>query len=528
VAWLLVQLKLRQLTNALRASGRAKVSFIVSTCFAVLVAVGTFVVLALLRGGAAPVAQTAAVFTVFAFGWLILPLLTFSLDGTLDPATLAVFPLRTGSLAAGMLAASATGAWPLANLIGELGAVVGLAHGALGVLIGLIAVVLQVLFCITLARFVTTGLARLLRSRRGKDLVAFLVIPIFGLYEAFAQVVPRLAAEGKITAQTFAGIDRWLRWLPPGLAAHAIQDASSGKPGTAFLRLGLLAVIIAALLAAWIRSLSAALVSVDTSTESSAVRGAPLPFARWGVRGAVAGRYLLYQRREPASIVRWVVLGVVMLAASVSTIRTPHYHVALIISAILAGGMLTIFHGNTIGITGSGFSLEAMALTGVRSVRAYFAGRAIALAIIAVPLTVALSVVLAAIAGHPGKAVIAIPIDFAAVGASLALGSIFTVTLAYPTQKRVGSPIPGPAPGHGGQSFAASMGSLIGVALLCLPIILVADHAYSVPAAVYAPVVFVCAAAYGIGLAWGGVRVAARAASGRLPELVQIAFSSDL
>jgi ABC-2 type transport system permease protein len=528
VAWLLVQLKLRQLTNALRASGRAKASFVVSTFFAGLVAVGTFALLALLRGGVAPVDQTAAVFTVFAFGWVILPLLTFGLDGTLDPATLALYPLRTRSLAVGLLAASATGAWPLANLIGELGAVAGLARGALGILVGLIAVILQVLFCITLARFVTTALAGLLRSRRGKDLVAFLVIPIFALYETFAQVVPRLAAEGKITAQTFAGIDRWLRWLPPGLAAHAIQDASDGHPGAAFLRLGLLAVIIAGLLAAWIRSLSGSLVKVDTSTQSSAVRGAPLPFARSGIRGAVAGRYLLYQRREPASIVRWCVLGVVMLAASVSTIRTPHYHVALILSAILAGGMLSIFHANTIGVTGPGFCVEAMALTGVAAMRAYFAGRVIALALIAIPLTAVLSVALAAIAGHPGAASLALPIDFAAVGIGLGLGSIFTVTLAYPTQKRVGSPIPGPAPGHGGQSFAASMASLFGVALLCVPVIIAADHTYSVSAAVRAPVVLLIAAAYGLAAAWAGVQIAARAAAGRLPELVQIAFSSDL
>jgi ABC-2 type transport system permease protein len=528
VARLLVQLKLRQLTNALRASGWAKASFVVSTIFAVLVAAGTFVILTLLRGGAAPVDQTAAVFTVFAFGWLILPLLNFSLDGTLDPATLALYPLSTRSLASGMLAASATGAWPLANLIGQLGAVAGLAHGLLGVLVGLAAVVLQVLFCISLARFVTTGLAGLLRSRRGKDMVAFLVIPIFALYETFAQVVPRLAAEGKITAQTFAGIDRWLRWLPPGLAAHAIQDASSGHPGTAFLRLGLLAAIIAGLLVAWIRSLTGALVRVDTSTQSSAVRGSPLPFARSGVRGAVAARYLLYQRREPASIVRWCVLGVVMLAASVSTIRTPHYHVGLIISAVFAGGMLGIFHANTIGITGPGFSVEAVALTDHRSFRAYFAGRVIALAIIAVPLTAVLSVALAAIAGHPGQVSIGIPVDFAAVGAGLGLGSVFTVTLAYPAQKRVGSPIPGPAPGHGGRSFLGSMGSLFGVALLSVPIILAADHTYSASAAIYVPVVMICAAAYGIALAWGGVEIAARAAVGKMPELVQVAFSSNL
>ena len=185
MARLLVQLKLRLLGNALRSSTAAKAGFFVSTFFAVLLAAGTFAGLAALRGQAGSVYVTTVVFTMFAFGWLILPIFIFGLDSTLDPATLALYPLRTRPLAVGLLAASATGAWPLANLIGLLGVTVGLARGALGVLIALVAVVLQVLFCITLARFVATSLARLLRSRRGKDLAAFLIIPIFALYELF-------------------------------------------------------------------------------------------------------------------------------------------------------------------------------------------------------------------------------------------------------------------------------------------------------------------------------------------------------
>ena len=79
MARLLVQLKLRLLRNALRSSTGAKAGFIVSTFFAVLVAVGTFTGLALLRGQAAAVDLTTVVFTVFAFGWLIMPLLAFGL-----------------------------------------------------------------------------------------------------------------------------------------------------------------------------------------------------------------------------------------------------------------------------------------------------------------------------------------------------------------------------------------------------------------------------------------------------------------
>ncbi len=154
-------------------------AFIFSTIGAALVATGVFVVLARPHGNGAAVDLTTVIFTVFAFGWLIVPLVAFGLDSTLDPATLALFPLRLRPLAVGLLAASATGAWPLANVIGLRGVTIGLAHGVAGVLIAVLAVLLQVLFCITLARFVTTSLAGLLRSRRGRDLAALLILPIF-------------------------------------------------------------------------------------------------------------------------------------------------------------------------------------------------------------------------------------------------------------------------------------------------------------------------------------------------------------
>ena len=57
-------------------------------------AVGLFFVLAVLRGLSPAVDLTTVIFTVLAFGWLILPIFAFGLDGTLDPATLALYPLR--------------------------------------------------------------------------------------------------------------------------------------------------------------------------------------------------------------------------------------------------------------------------------------------------------------------------------------------------------------------------------------------------------------------------------------------------
>ena len=104
----------------------------------------------------------------------------------------------------------------------------------------------------------------------------------------------------------------------PGLLGRA--------PGTALLRLALLAAIIAALGWLWIRSLGRALVTADTFTQSSRVRGRALPLARYGLRGAVAMRFWIYQRREPESLIFWGLTAVIMVAVSISSILGPVKH----------------------------------------------------------------------------------------------------------------------------------------------------------------------------------------------------------
>jgi ABC-2 type transport system permease protein len=525
----LVQLKLRLLRNALHSSTAAQVSFLVSTALAILVAIGTFVVLALLRGQSASVDVTSATFTAFAFGWLILPIFAFGLDSTLDPASLALYPLRIRPLAVGLLAASATGAWPLANVIGLLGVTVGLARGPAAVVIAVVAVVLEVLFCITLARLVTTSMARLLRSRRGKDFAVLLIIPIFALYELFTQVVPNEAANGTFTAASFDGIDSWLRWLPPGLAAHAIQDASDGHAGTGLLRLVLLAAITVVLGGLWIRSLGRALVTADSTTQSAQVRGATLPLGRFGLGGAVTARFWIYQRREPTSFLYWGVTLVVMGALSLRAVLGPNGHPAFILASAIAGaGFVGYFHANTAGLTGPPFVLEAMALNSRRKLQAYFGGQDIALGVIAVPLLTAASFGLAAVAGKPGYGFLGTAVGLAALGAALALSNIFTVVLPFPMDKRAGSPIRQAASGFRAQQFIGMLGTICGTVIAVIPMIVAVLLTGTDNPAVRMPVLVVCGAAYGLALAWGGVRIAAIGAGPRLPELSQIAIRSPL
>jgi ABC-2 type transport system permease protein len=527
MARLLVQLKLRLIRNALLASTGARIAFVLSTILAALVAGGIFYLLAILPGGIAAADLTTVIFCAFGLAWLILPIVVFGLDSTLDPATLALYPLRIRPLAVGLLAASATGAWPAATLIGLLGVTIGLARGALGVLVALVAVVLQVLFCITLARFVTTGLAGVLRSRRGKDFAALLFIPIFVVYEGFFQIVPKLTSEGALTASSFGGVDRWLRWTPPGLAVHAIFDASAGHPGTALLRLALLAGIIVVLGVLWIQSLRRALVTTDTSTQS-AVRGSALPFARYGLRGTVAARFWLYQRREPYSLIYWGITAVIMAVVAFRLVLSPDWFGGLLASGAAGGAFVGAFHGNAIGWSGPGFSLEAMALNGRRALRAYFSGQNIALGTIAVPLVTAVCFGLAIVAKHPMDGFAGMAVGLAAIGAGLALANLFTVAMPYPVEKRGGTPMPRATSGHNGEAAGSQLITLLGVGLAVTPVILAAVFTQSVPTAIRMSVLVLGAAAYGLALAWGGVRAAANLAELKLPELSQIAIQTNL
>jgi ABC-2 type transport system permease protein len=536
VAGILVQLKLRLLLNALRSNTAAKTSFIVSSVFALILAIVTFAGLAALRHNGAAVDLTAVLYTTFAFGWLILPLLVFGLDSTLDPATLALYPLRTRPLMVGLLAASVTGAWPLANLIGELGITVGLAHGALAVVVAVVAAVLQVLFCIALARWVTTALAGLLRSRRGRDLAALAIIPIFGLYETFAQVLPKAIGQHQFTAASFAGVDAWLRWLPPGLAAHAVQDASTGHAGLAVARLALLLGIIAVLVALWGRSLRRALVTADTSTQTSAVHSGALPFAtglfgrRQSLTATIGARVWVYQRRDPTSMIYWGLTVVVMVVVSIDSLRGHSNNpvAGVLLSAGLGAAIIGSLHANVIALTGPPFYLDTLAVGGRKAMRAWFAGHDIVFAALGVPLILIVPMAIAIISGHPANGFLAWALGLAALGGALGISNFCSAAFAWPAVKRPGAPTPRPADGFGGQNVASRIGTLLGTGILVVPVIIAIIATGSVSDGIRMPVLIVGGAAYGALLTWAGATIAGTLAQAQLPDLFQLAARTSL
>ena len=167
-------------------------------------------------------------------------------------------------------------------------------------------------------------------------------------------------------------------------------------------------------------------------------------------------------------------------------------------------------------------------MTSRRALRCYFAGQNLALSAVAVP------------AAHRDQFRSSPPSPgtrrpgsspwrwISPIGASMALSNIFTARLPYPTEKREGSPVRGAAGGHASYALGATLGSLAGTAVAVSPVAAAEALSQRGPCG---GANSRCPAAlrrlpYGIALAWAGVRIAARVAEPKLPELCQIALHS--
>ncbi|MEV7012419.1 hypothetical protein [Streptosporangium sp. NPDC051022] len=510
--WIFVRLKLRLIAGNLRGNGVRLAGFVFTVIAALAVAAFGFLSLSSLRLAPDDIAADIGIvlFTVFLVSWAVGPLLAFGLDDTLDPSRLALFPLRTGQLAAGMFATSVTGVWPIATLLVMFGAIVGLASGVGGVLLGVVAVLLQFALCVVTSRLVTTSLSGVLRTRRGRDVLAISVI-----FFIVAGQLPNLLLNGGGIGDPLELLHRIaavLRWTPPGMAAHAIAD---GGP-VAVAELAFLAVLVVVVGRLWIAALRRALVTSDASTEGASVRNSRGLLARVlpdGPLAAVATKELKYARRDPRGRVGWfasvAVTGV--MAFSLSRGESPPGIAQAVGPACLGAVMIGLQSANSFGIDGRSLWMNSVIYGTARDWRTDLAGRHLAVATIATPLLGLLAVLAAVLAGDLLWAVPVALIAWGVLGVGLGIGAMTSVLVPYTVPDRLNA-FTGAAPGQGGIAFVASFGAMVGGGLLALPIV--------VPVLLGLTWVCVLAVPYGLLVSWAGRRMAGNIGFRRYPELV--------
>ncbi|MDB1088169.1 transporter [Streptomyces sp. ACA25] len=523
VTLVFARLKLSLLRNGLRQSQGRSAAFVASALLALAFGVLGLVLLLALRGHQhiAPVAVSLV--ALLAVAWAFVPLFVGGSDETLDPGRLVMLPLRPTPLMVSLLVASLIGIGPLFTVLIVTGAALGTARGAAGTAVALLAVPLVLLVCTTLARALAAANARLLTSRKGRDLAVFSGLVIAFGFQGLNLAMSRMTGTGDIgPIQTMADI---ARLLPPASAIDAVRAAGEGAYGTALLGLATTVAALGLLLWWWQRTLTRLMTSPDSSTLEAAPGRETPGKRRWrggdpsallpaGRTGTVMLRTLRYGRRDPKTKLGWVTaLGMGLLMPVVFAVQggASVYHV------VWVAGLLGLLMYNQFGQDYSAFWLVAQTITTSRDALVELRARALALGLIAVPFTVVVVVISAASTGSWAELPPALGLALALLGALMGAGAL--TSARYPYSIPQDNAMKNVAPGQGALAWISLLCGTLAGGAVCAPLI-----ALAVWLGIQHPgwmwTVLPLGMGYGLLLAGLGLRLAAPRVAGRLPEIL--------
>ena len=519
------RLKLRLLRNGLRSPQYA-ILFTVGAVGAGLLALIGFISLASLRNNSSVGDVTIVAFGAVTAAWIVVPLLGFGTDETLDPQRLALLPLPSRTLLRGLLTAAVIGIAPIATAIGLSGALLGLAHDLVAVVLILAAIAGTLALCVVGSRTMIALLAPLLRSRRGRDLIVMTVVIIAVVPNALRLFAIQSGVHN--VRHTFGVLADRIRYTPFGLGGLAASDAGRGDTTAAVIALVLLGTLIGALLVVWSLAIPRAMTAADIAAPAEHRDRAggdalplflrALPFLPRNRTGAVASKELRYYVRDPrrrGPLIAALVLPAVFLFSSMREAHTrPAPGTLLALIALLPASGLTL---NQFGLDGA--ALWATIVAG-DDPTADLEGKNAATMLLVVPL-VAIPGIAAAAVTH-GWAYLPLTIGLAPgmLGVILAVGNIVSAWAPYALPDRQ-NPLAA-SPGQGCVGALAAIGALLVDFIVLVPVFGVTFFALTlatVPAATVVSVLFTTA--YGAAVWVLGRRTAARHLWSRMPELLE-------
>lgn len=480
---LLVRLKLTLLRRGFTRSGKAAFGMVVAYLFALGLSLPPAIGLAFLQAGGPGLvsAVTVPFFAVLTLGWLVLPLLFFGVDETLDPARFALFPVAAGRLVPGLIAASFVGAPGLALLLVSAGLVVAHSSSPSGLVAALLAVPLGALTCVVLSRALTTALAGALGRRRARENVAA-IIAFTGMFIGIGmQVIGRLIA-GWVDANddpgaAARGYAEVVGWTPFGWAWAVPGDIGQGRLVVGLIRLVLAAGFAAALVAWWRWALTRALVAPAVGQgDSEKVRSSTTLERLFGMtpRGAIAARIVRSWRRDSRAKVQvasLVVIPVLMIAPTMLATGGGNEREAGLATLLGAGPLVALMAGlvvsNSLVLDGTAASLHALAGVPGRDDRW---GRALAYLLLLVPVTIVVFLTGIVVNGRwdlaPPLAGVTVSLLLASVGGA----SWASASFQWPSPPPGGNPFAQNS-GGGAASLILMIANLAAAAAGSLPVI---------------------------------------------------------
>ncbi|WP_382304310.1 transporter [Herbiconiux sp. UC225_62] len=392
----LVKLRFLVLRNSLKRSVWQLIAVIIGALYGV--GILGLAVAGLVALGFAPteLATTVVVLagSAVVLGWIVVPLVAFGIEQTLDPARLVVFPLPMSKLLVGLTAAGVLGVPGIVTSIAALATIATWLRSPFAAVAAAVCAVLAVLICVVGSRTVAALSTSLQSRRRFRELAGILIfIPLILL----GPLIVGLSRGIALSADALPGIARALSWSPLGAAWAVPADIAIGDFGAAGLKFLIALATLALLVVIWRWSLGVALVSPATSGSKRVARGKTGLFGVLPATptGAITARALTYWRRDPRYARQLIVVPLIPVLlwfysnnmGSLGLLNAA----GPIIAFLLALGIYT-----DISYDGTAFATHIA--DGVRG-RDDRIGRVAALAIIAVPLVVVITLISVAVTG---------------------------------------------------------------------------------------------------------------------------------
>ncbi|MFI9529719.1 ABC transporter permease [Micromonospora rosaria] len=536
-----VRLKLRVTANNFRGQGWRIALFVFGAFFGLWFAVGGFFLFAApgLAGNDQYAILAAALGGgLVALGWLILPLVFFGVDETLDPARFALLPLTRRTLVTGLAAAALVSVPTVAVLLALFGLVVtaALLGGWLAGLVAVLGVLSGLLLCVAGSRALTSAFASMLRSRRVRDLAAVLLAVLAALLGPVQ--IALTASLRDADWDRLAGVARVVGWTPLGAPWSAGIEVAQGRAWAALAKLLITWVTVAGLLLWWSRSLESAMVGTATAGPAPARRGPtggavaqlfPRPLGwlgrtRFGALTARECRYWWRDARRRANLITLAVVGVfvpVMVNFGGSGVAFDSEQgfsglgsaspVLVSLSMVFVGVLAAVTLANQFGFDGSAYAANVVA--GI-SGRLELQARMAAFSIYVVPMLGAIAVIVVLVLGEPGWIGLTLGSLLATYGGGLAVNTFLSVLGAYSLPET-------------SNPFAMNTGAGVARSFLTL-VSMVVSAVTAVPMLVAAVLLgdawhwlaLPVGAAYGVGVALLGAYLAGDVLDRRMPELL--------
>lgn len=537
-AWHFVQLKVRMMVNSFRGQGWRIAIFVSGVLLGGWFAASGFLVLAL-PGlvGNRQMAGIAAAFggALLVIGWLLLPLVFFGVDETLDPARFALLPLPRRTLLTGLIAAALVGVPAAAALLATAGLV--LSDWALGGWVAGIAaafgIIAGLLLCVTASRAVTSAFANMLRSRKVRDLAAILLAVCAALLGPLQVAV--LSAAERADWDRLAGIARVLSWTPVAAPYTIGLDVADGRAWAVPVKLLITALTIGALLRWWSVSLESAM--LGTASRGPAAQAQPaggggstsaqlfpwilgwLPRDRYGALVAREARYWWRDTRRRASLITFAVVGIFVpvsvnvgsqgfITGPAALYTSP---VLVSLSMLFVGVVAAVTPANQFGWDGSAYAANVIAgVPGRLELRA----RVVAFSLYVAPMLLLIATILAFFLREPEWIGVLAGSLFAAYGSGLAVTLYVSILSPYALPESTN-----PFAMNSGAGVAKSaqvlLAMLIG-SLLALPVVVATALLGNVWLWLALPI----GLAYGLGALTLGIHLAGDVLDRRMPELL--------